>query len=126
MTKPNSSLTEPAVKQLVVFNSGAGYTEVPNVSAIGGGGANCIIKAGINTDTLGVVEFTIEEQGNGYPEDAAIIVYDSDNNIVAEGLALTDGEKIVSAIVKDPGENLPEDVTVVVAAPASSGQGTYQ
>ena len=126
LTKPNSSLTEPAVKQLVVFNSGAGYTKTPNVSAIGGGGSNCIIKAGINTDTLGVVEFTIEEQGNGYPEDAAIIVYDKENNIVAEGLALTDGEKIVSAIVKDPGENLPEDVTVVVAAPASSGQGTYQ
>jgi hypothetical protein len=74
---------------------------------------------------MGVVEFEITNSGAGYPEDAAIIVYDKDNNPVAEGLALTDGEKIVSAIIKDPGEDLSEDVNVVVSAPASSGEGAY-
>lgn len=125
LTSPNSNIIEPAIKQLVIFNTGSGYTENPQVEAIGGGGVNAIIRAGINTESMGVVEFEIINEGAGYPEDVPIIVYDFDNNIMAEGLALTDGEKIVSAVITNPGENLREDYPIVVGAPASEGEGTY-
>ena len=125
LTKPDSNIMEPAIKQLVTFDMGAGYVEEPRVGAIGGGGVNAVIRAGINTTSLGVRKFDVINEGAGYPEDASIIVYDQDNNPVAEGLALTDGEKIVQAIVKDPGADLPADVKVVVDAPAAAGEGVY-
>ncbi len=125
LTRPDSNIIEKAIKQLVTFTRGAGYIEAPEVFAVGGGGNGSVIRAGINSTTLGVIEFEVTNEGTGYPEDADIIVYDQDNNQVAQGLALTDGEKIVSAIVKDPGQDLPDEITAVVAAPASSGEGIY-
>ena len=125
LTAPDSNIIEPAIKQLVTFSAGSGYTKAPDVVAVGGGGTGSVIRAEINDESLGVVEFEITNSGTGYPEDVPIIVYDQENNQVAEGLALTDGEKIVSAIIKDSGENLPQDVNVVVSAPASEGEGVY-
>jgi len=125
LTTPNTNVETPAVKQLVTFKSGYGYVEAPNVTTSGGGGTGTIIRAGISSG-VGVVNFPLLEQGAGYAEDAAIIVYDKDNNIVAEGLALTDGIKIVDTIVVSAGDNIePEGLKAVVAAPAASGQGDY-
>jgi len=125
LTQANSNIETPALKQLVVFNSGAGYTEDPNVRVVGGGGRGAIIRAGVNTETLGIVDIEVTNAGAGYPEDADIVVYDGDNNIVGRGKALTDGEKIVQAIVTDPGEGLGADATAVVDAPAISGTGNF-
>ena len=125
LTAPNSNLIEQAIKQLVIFNTGSGYTEEPQVEVIGGGGVGAIIKAGINTAGSGVIEFQITSEGAGYPEDVPITVYDFNNNIVAEGLALTDGEKIVSAIVTDPGFQVEAGYNAVVGAPATEGEGVY-
>lgn len=124
LTLPNSNIDTSALKQLVVFNSGAGYTENPTVTIAGGGGSGAIVRAGIRTG-FGVVKFDIDTPGSGYSEDAPIIVYDENNNIVAEGLALTDGSKIAKAIVINAGEDLTEAAFAVVSEPASAGEGTY-
>ena len=124
LTAPNSNIETPAIKQLVVFNSGAGYSKAPNVRAVGGNGTGSVIRAGISTG-IGVVQFTVEDPGSGYAEDADIIVYDGDNNIVAQGLALTNGSNIAKAIITDPGENLTTDAYAVVADPSPTGSGTY-
>ena len=123
LTSPDSNIVEPAIKQLITFNSGSGYTEDPIIQAIGGGGVNSVIRAEVNTESQGIVEFEVDNQGAGYPEDVSIIVYDKDNNPVAEGLALTDGEKIVQAIIKDPGQDL-EDINPVVDAPAAAAKAS--
>lgn len=124
LTIPDNNISAAALKQLVVFDSGTGYTEAPNVSV--SNGRNAVIRAGINTDTLGIINFTVENQGSGYPEDARILVYNEENVVVAEGLALTDGAKIVQAVVIDPGEGLvAEELNIVVDAPAGSGEGDY-
>ena len=125
ITAPNTNIIEQAIKQLVIFNTGSGYEEFPEVKAIGGGGSGSVIQSEINDSSMGVIEFEVENEGAGYPEDVPIIVYDFQNNPVAEGLALTDGEKIVSAIIKDPGKELDPDFTVVVGAPALEGTGEY-
>ena len=124
LTKADSNIIEPAIKQLVSFSRGVGYSEDPKIEAIGGGGVDSVIRAKLG-DSLGVYEFEVTNAGAGYPEDAAIIVYDTDNNPVAQGLALTDGEKIVSAIVTNTGDGLPFDVKAVVDAPAAAGEGIY-
>ena len=124
LTTPTNNIDTPAIKQLVVFDSGSGYTETPNVKVIGDG-KNAIIRAGINTASMGIINFEVTNQGAGYPEDVDIVVYDGDNNIVGGGKALTDGIKIVAAVITDPGEGLTEAATAVVEAPSGSGEGEF-
>ena len=118
-----------SVKDLVVFRSGSGYTEAPAVNVVPPDrqGSGAVIRAGINTDPLskGIVEFDVESSGTGYAEDAAISVYDNDNNVIAEGIALTDGTRIVKAVVTNPGKDLYEGATVVVDAPPDAGDGDF-
>ena len=124
LTVPDNNYTAASLKQLVVFNSGTGYVENPEVTLTSG--QNASVRATVNTNSKGIIKFSVENQGSGYPEDAAIVVYDGENNIVAEGIALTDGAKIVQAAITDPGAGLEEDdLRIVVAAPASSGVGDY-
>ena len=54
-----------------------------------------------------------------------IIVYDDDNNIVAQGRGLSDGDQIVSAIITNPGKDLPSSVKTIVAKPADEGDGVF-
>ena len=53
-----------SVKDLVVFRSGSGYTEAPEVNVVPADrqGSGAVIRAGINTDPLskGIVEFDVE------------------------------------------------------------------
>ena len=123
LTPVTNNTDTSGIKNLVVFDSGSGYQSAPNVVAVGDG-KNVQITAGIGTNT-GIINFEITNQGAGYPEDAKILVYDENNLVVAEGLALTDGEKIVSTIVTNPGDALPEEINAVVAVPASAGEGDY-
>jgi len=125
LNPPTANIPQASLKQLVVFNSGAGYTDNPGVKVSGGGGTGAIVRATVGLNGLGVVTLDVEEEGAGYVEDAEIIIYDSSNNIVARGLALTNGNKIVKAIITDPGENLDEDAYAVVDEPPNSGTGTY-
>ena len=124
MTTPNINTGTSAIKQLITFNSGAGYTKNPTVE-VQGDGTGAIVRAGVSTSGFGIVEFTVENGGSGYAEDADIIVYDSQNNIVAQGLALTNGKSIVKASIVDPGNNLDETAFAVVSEPAGAGQGTF-
>ena len=124
LTIPDNNISAAALKQLVVFKSGTGYKEAPNVRL--SDGQNAVIRAGINTASMGIIDFTVENQGSGYPEDARILVYNAENQVVAEGLALTDGAKIVQAVIVDPGEDLvAEELNIVVDAPVGSGEGDY-
>ncbi|AIX42341.1 neck protein [Synechococcus phage ACG-2014f] len=125
LTRPDSSTPEPAIKQVVVFNSGSGYVEPPSVIAVGGEGEGSIIRAGINSLSDGIIDFVVSEKGAGYPEDVDIIVYDDDNNIVAQGKGLSDGDQIVSAIITNPGKDLPSSVRAIVAKPADEGDGVF-
>ena len=110
-----------------MFNSGSGYTQNPRVSFANGGGRGAEARAIVNTESKGVIEFEIVEGGVGYPEDVDIVVYNSQNIPLAYGKALTNGDKIVSAIITDPGEDLPDNVSVVVSAPpGDSNDGIFQ
>ena len=124
LTQPDGNIDTAAVKEFIRFSNGAGYEKDPTVQIVGGGGSGAIARAGIRTG-YGVVKFEIDNQGAGYSEDAPIIVYDENNNIVAQGLALTDGSKIAKTIVTDAGEDLTEAAFAVVSEPASAGEGTY-
>ncbi len=124
LTKPNQNNNTGSLKQLVVFHSGQGYTEAPNI-VIQGDGRGAEVGCEINVGSNGILEFEVSHAGSGYPEDVDIIVYDEDNMQVARGLALSDGEKIVAAVITDPGEGLTENITAVVDAPMNAGTGEF-
>ena len=125
ISSPNNNVDSSSISNLLVFSGGSGYKENPSVQIIGTG-RGAVIRAGVNTESLGIVDFTITNEGAGYPEDAPIIVYDNENNIVGEGLALTDGKKIVKTIVTSAGRDLLiDDVKAIVSAPAIEGEGNY-
>jgi hypothetical protein len=125
LTQPTVNSAQSSIKQLIVFNSGAGYTKNPNVRVDGGGGTGAVVRAKAGLNGYGVVTLDVEDEGAGYVEDADIVIYDSSNNIVARGLGLTNGNKIVKAVITDPGENLDADTFAVVDEPVNSGTGTY-
>jgi len=125
LTQPTVNSAQSSIKQLVVFNSGAGYTKNPNVRVSGGGGTGAIVRAKAGLNGYGVVSLDVEDEGAGYVEDAEIVIYDGSNNIVGRGIALTNGNKIVKAAITDPGENLDADAFAVVDEPSNSGTGTY-
>lgn len=125
ISSPNNNVDSSSISNLLVFSGGSGYKENPSVQIIGTG-RGAVIRAGVNTESLGIVDFTITNEGAGYPEDAPIIVYDNENNIVGEGVALTDGKKIVKTIVTSAGRDLLiDDVKAIVSAPAIEGEGNY-
>ena len=125
ITVPNNNYDSGAISNLLVFNSGSGYKEAPRVEAVGDG-RGAVIRAGINSESLGIVDFTITNQGAGYPEDVPIIVYNNANDIIGEGLALTDGKKIVKTIVTNPGKDINRgSVRAIVNAPAVEGTGNF-
>ena len=128
LSQPTSNIIDQAVKQLVIFNSGSGYTENPIVQLQGGGGRGAEVRAIVNTESLGIVQFEVTNGGVGYPEDVDIVVYNIANEPVAYGKALTDGNSIVAAVITDPGEGLVENQTNVVigAPPGDSNQGIFQ
>ena len=127
LSQPNAAVTTKAVQQVVVFSSGAGYNKAPLINLVGGGGCDAQIKAYLNEDpnSLGVVNFTVTEEGFGYPVDVDIVVYNEQDEVVAKGKGLTDGTKIVKTIVTDPGENLTNNVRAVVAPPNAGGEGVF-
>ena len=127
LSEPNAAVTTKAVQQVVVFNSGAGYVKAPLINLVGGGGCDAQIRAELNPDldSLGVVSFDVTTEGFGYPVDTDIVVYNDQDEVVAKGKALSDGSKIVKAIVTDPGENLDDSVRAVVGNPAAPGDGTF-
>ena len=127
LTVPNKNLETSAIKQIITFRTGSGYTEAPTVE-VSGDGRGAEVRAIINEDpeSMGVFRFVVENQGAGYPEDANIIAYDLNNREIATGKALSDGSRIVSTIVTNPGKDIdPENLKVVVEAPVSSGEGDY-
>jgi len=125
ITVPNNNYDSRAISNLLVLNSGSGYKEAPRVEAVGDG-RGAVIRAGINSESLGIVDFTITNQGAGYPEDVPIIVYNNANDIIGEGLALTDGKKIVKTIVTNPGKDINRgSVRAIVNAPAVEGTGNF-
>ena len=127
LSQPNAAVTTKAVQQVVVFSSGAGYNKAPLINLVGGDGCDAQIKAYLNEDhnSLGVVNFTVTEEGFGYPVDVDIVVYNEQDEVVAKGKGLTDGTKIVKTIVTDPGENLTNNVRAVVAPPNAGGEGVF-
>ena len=55
-----------SIKELILTNAGAGYTQAPSIRIIGGGGSGAIATCGLTTSGRGVISYTITNEGSGY------------------------------------------------------------
>ena len=114
-----------SVQAVNVVNSGAGYTVAPTVRFSGGGtsGAGAAATATIGDGIVGLV--TITAGGSGYTENPAI-TFTGVSTVSAAATAIVSAAGTISAIyMTNAGAGYTEAPTITIAAPESSGSGTF-
>ena len=118
-----------SVKELVLTNAGAGYTQAPDINIVGGGGSGAIATCTIETVQRGVISFNVINGGSGYTSPPAITVSGPGAGVTAIGESVVDiGNATLQSIrVKDPGVGYTAVPTVTVADPnIVTGRGNFE
>ena len=120
-----------SIKEIILTNAGAGYSQAPDINIVGGGGSGAIATCSINSSTRGVIQFTITDEGTGYTDVPLInITAPPFGGVAAKGDVIIDSAnaKIQSIRVKDPGEGYGNIApTVTFAAPnVITGRGNFE
>ena len=118
-----------SVKELVLTNAGAGYTQAPDINIVGGGGSGAIATCTIETTQRGVISFNVINGGSGYTSSPAITVSGPGAGVTAIGESVVDiGNATLQSIrVKNPGVGYTAVPTVTVADPnIVTGRGNFE
>ena len=118
-----------SVKELVLTNAGAGYTQAPDINIVGGGGSGAIATCTIETTQRGVISFNVINGGSGYTSSPAITVSGPGAGVTAIGESVVDiGNATLQSIrVKNPGIGYTAVPTVTVGNPnIITGRGNFE
>mgnify|MGYP003135335600 FL=1 len=118
-----------SVKELVLTNAGAGYTQAPDINIVGGGGSGAIATCTIEKTQRGVISFNVINGGSGYTSPPAITVSGPGAGVTAIGESVVDiGNATLQSIrVKNPGIGYTTVPTVTVADPnIVTGRGNFE
>jgi len=106
-----------SIKEIILTNAGAGYSQAPDINIVGGGGSGAIATCTINSLSRGVIQSTITDEGTGYTTIPQVTV-SSPAGIggkTAKAVATINNNAQVSGIrIVDPGQGYvnPPDVTI--------------
>ena len=94
-----------SIKELILTNAGAGYTQAPDINIVGGGGSGAIATCTIEKTQKGVISFTVTGDGTGYTSTPTVTVQGPPGaGTTAIGEAVIDtSNKLQSIRVKNPG-----------------------
>ena len=118
-----------SVKELVLTNAGAGYTQAPDINIVGGGGSGAIATCTIEKTQRGVISFNVINGGSGYTSPPAITVSGPGAGVTAIGESVIDiGNATLQSIrVKNPGIGYTAVPTVTVTDPnIVTGRGNFE
>ena len=118
-----------SVKELVLTNAGAGYTQAPDINIVGGGGSGAIATCTIETTQRGVISFNVINGGSGYTSPPAITVSGPGTGVTAIGESVIDigSAELQSIRVKNPGIGYTAVPTVTVTDPnIVTGRGNFE
>ena len=118
-----------SVKELILTNAGAGYTQAPDINIVGGGGSGAIATCTIETTQRGIISFNVLNGGTGYTSPPAITVSGPGTGVTAIGESVIDiGNATLQSIrVKNPGNGYTSVPTVTVANPnIITGRGNFE
>ena len=117
-----------SIQSIILTNAGAGYTVVPTISIVGGGGTGAIATCSIETSASGITRFVVTNNGSGYVNSPLISISGSVGaGQTASALAIVGaGQTINSIRVVNPGSGYTVAPTITIAPPpVLSGIGTY-
>ena len=118
-----------SIKELILTNAGAGYTQAPSIRIIGGGGSGAIATCGLTTSGRGVISYTITNEGSGYTVAPLITVAGpsgAGTTATATAVIDTGNAKLSSIRPVNPGVGYTVAPTVTVADPnLIIGRGNY-
>ena len=94
-----------SIKELILTNAGAGYTQAPDINIVGGGGSGAIATCTIEKTQKGVISFTVTGDGTGYTSIPTVTIQGPPGaGTTAIGEAVIDtSNKLQSIRVKNPG-----------------------
>jgi len=118
-----------SVKELILTNAGAGYTQAPDINIVGGGGSGAIATCTIETTQRGIISFNVLNGGTGYTSPPAITISGPGTGVTAIGESVIDiGNATLQSIrVKNPGNGYTSVPTVTVANPnIITGRGNFE
>ena len=93
-----------SIKELILTNAGAGYTQAPDINIVGGGGSGAIATCTIEKTQKGVISFTVTGDGTGYTSIPTVTVQGPPGaGTTAIGEAVINSNKLQSIRVKNPG-----------------------
>jgi len=94
-----------SIKELILTNAGAGYTQAPDINIVGGGGSGAIATCVIEKTQKGVISFTVTGDGTGYTNTPTVTVQGppgAGTTAIGEAVINT-SNKLQSIRVKNPG-----------------------
>ena len=94
-----------SIKELILTNAGAGYTQAPDINIVGGGGSGAIATCTIEKTQKGVISFTVTGDGTGYTSTPTVTVQGppgAGTTAIGEAVINT-SNKLQSIRVKNPG-----------------------
>lgn len=112
------------VQGVELTNPGYGYTSVPSVSFIGGGGSGAVATAEIANGIVGIISIT--NGGSGYTSAPVVNVSSPGIGTTARATAYISSAGIVTAIrITDAGSGYVGIPTITIGSPNLTGIGTY-
>jgi hypothetical protein len=118
-----------SIQSILLTNAGVGYTVVPTISIVGGGGTGAIATCSIETALNGIVRFNVTGGGSGYVNSPIVSIVGSvGTGQTATGIAIVGSGQTISSIrITNPGAGYTVAPTITIAAPPTiSGIGTYK
>ena len=110
------------VQGVEIANSGYGYTSVPMVAFIGGGGVGAEAKATISDGAVGVI--TVTDGGSGY-DSAPIVSFVGIASTSASAVAILTNGSITAIRISNTGSGYTEAPTVRISDPYLLGSGSF-
>jgi hypothetical protein len=113
-----------SIKEIVITNSGYGYTETPKVTIVGGNGSGAIATSIISTGSI--LNIGITDKGDRYYQPPTIEIDPPiGGGTTATAISRIDGGRLSEVLITNAGSGYTSLPNITVSAPPLVGIGTY-
>ncbi len=119
----NTNPQSKSVQEVLITNSGYGYTVAPGVKIIGGGGKNAVAAATIGDGVVGIV--TITSTGSGYILPPTV-TFSGISSVSAAGTAVVSAAgSITSILITNTGLGYTVPPSIIIGSPPLMATGSF-
>lgn len=112
-----------SVQEVLITNSGYGYTVAPKVRFIGGGGSGATGISSIGDGVVGII--TVTNSGSGYVVPPTITFSGISSVSAAATAVVSAGGSITAIYITNSGIGYTENPTISIGSPSSNSSGSF-